>query len=799
MIRGRIWGHSLLVGCLMASFLAAGFFPTDVAFAAKVRLKSGQVLTGDVANVRSMAEIESISDGSQDNNAIVMVDDGLRRTFVSLHQVQEIINAAPDPEEVFVLKHHRFANGGKPVAALGAIVEKGPWSEFGRRRMTIQTNDGAMSIVQGISQITPRYYAVRSLYAEAAARLLLNQRYATTSLPSELLRRVIYRTINVKNPDDRLRVAEFFLQGRRYRDAEQELKAILKQFPDLDGIDRLLKQMQQLKAREGLVEIKRRQRSGQYKLALRILDKFPTEGIAGETLFEVRELIAAQHQVQKRLAKLAPSLVDRLANVKDAKERAQLKLVLEEITRELRETNSGRLAAYTRLRDDAEMSDAEKLSLAVSGWLVGAEEATPNLAVSLSLYKIRDLVRKYLTEDVVTARIQILEEITKQEGGVPRLVAAIVSHMTPIWPLGEPVDGVDGLFEMTVPGRANEPDTTYYVQVPPEYDPYRRYPAVLTLHSGLTTPLQQIDWWAGGRSKTGMRLGQGTRHGYIVIAPKWARDDRRNYHYTGREHIAVLDALRDASRRFSIDSDRVFLSGHSMGGDAAWDIGLSHPDLWAGVIPIVAEVDSSRYNFNALYWRNARNLPMYFVGGTLDGLKSIKNAKQFDRYLGRIHFNTTVVEYLGRGQESYADEVQRIFEWMNLQKRNFFPREVTASTFRSFDNFFWFVEVDQFKPGQILDPEDWKDKGGAALKLSARINSDSKGKTSVRVRSGGGKTIVWLSPELVDFSKPLIVYVRNLGRVRDPQPDLGVLLDDVRTRGDRQHPFWARVDFGGNR
>ena len=49
--------------------------------------------------------------------------------------------------------------------------------------------------------------------------------------------------------------------------------------------------------------------------------------------------------------------------------------------------------------------------------------------------------------------------------------------------------------------------------------------------------------------------------------------------------------LRDACKRFSIDIDRVFLSGHSMGGDAAWDIGLAHPDLWAGVIPIVAAAD----------------------------------------------------------------------------------------------------------------------------------------------------------------------------------------------------------------
>ena len=26
------------------------------------------------------------------------------------------------------------------------------------------------------------------------------------------------------------------------------------------------------------------------------------------------------------------------------------------------------------------------------------------------------------------------------------------------------------------------------------------------------------------------------------------------------------------------------------------------------------------------------------------------------------------------------------------------------------------------------------------------------------------------------------------------RPDLQVMLEDVRTRGDRQHPFWARMD-----
>jgi pimeloyl-ACP methyl ester carboxylesterase len=76
----------------------------------------------------------------------------------------------------------------------------------------------------------------------------------------------------------------------------------------------------------------------------------------------------------------------------------------------------------------------------------------------------------------------------------------------------------------------------------------------------------------------------------------------------------VLGALRESLRRFSIDTDRVFLSGHSMGGDAAWDIGLAHPDLWAGLVAI----SPAAGKYVNHYWHNARTLPMYLVGGELD-------------------------------------------------------------------------------------------------------------------------------------------------------------------------------------
>ena len=46
---------------------------------------------------------------------------------------------------------------------------------------------------------------------------------------------------------------------------------------------------------------------------------------------------------------------------------------------------------------------------------------------------------------------------------------------------------LSGYFELEVPGLADAPPVRYVVQLPPEYDPYRRYPTIVTLHGAGTT------------------------------------------------------------------------------------------------------------------------------------------------------------------------------------------------------------------------------------------------------------------------------------------------------------------------
>ena len=127
------------------------------------------------------------------------------------------------------------------------------------------------------------------------------------------------------------------------------------------------------------------------------------------------------------------------------------------------------------------------------------------------------------------------------------------------------------------------------MSLPYEYHSDHAYALIVALHGETGTPQQELQGFWGGTEERG---GQSQRHGYIVIAPEYVgKAETKGYDYNAESHQLVLDSLRDALIAFSVDADRVFLSGHGMGGDAAWDMGLSHPHLFAGIIPINGAID----------------------------------------------------------------------------------------------------------------------------------------------------------------------------------------------------------------
>jgi pimeloyl-ACP methyl ester carboxylesterase len=794
--------------------ITTAFIAIAIAIAARpagsatLLLKDGRTLEGRYAELTSVAEnplAPKTQAGEVALTPILVIDDGLRRTYIHRNQVRELLeeNSARD---VRINIWQPVADRGGAVGRIGQAVRVTPFDEYGRRIYEMRSTEGLLSVVQGITQITPLYTKVQGLMG-GSRPIVWDMRLATSSIPRDTLSRILSTAVRRDDLEGRLQVVRLYLQSERYRDAGTELSQILEDFPERKDLEQDIRQLRQLAARLILREIELWADAGQHQRARHFLENFPSEGVAGETLAEVRERFDKYAAEDARRKNVLEELEAQVGKITDENGRRLAENFTKEITDEANAEAIERLASFERLADDATESPEEKAALAISGWLVGANQATDNFQVAVSLARVRDMVRQYLGEGDAQIRSQLAAELRDMEEATVERVAEILKLMKPPMAASKQSERGPGLFELSSRGMTGENDGRYLVQLPPEYDPLRHYPTIVALSDAGVTPEQLLDYWAGPAANVplpssegpgegsaeapnrpnGARLGQATRHGYIVIVVDWQLPHQLAYDYSAREHHAVLGALRDACRRFAIDTDRVFLTGHGMGGDAAWDIALAHPDLWAGVIPFVAR--AGRYVER--YAKNAPYLNWYIVAGELDGDKMARNAQELDRYM-KPNNDVTVVEYLGRGFEPFGDEIQRLFDWMG-RKRRALPTEVDCVSMRPWDNYFWWLEVEGLPEKTMVSPGNWPPGRGVR---PARVRGKRMEANKVWVSLQAERVTVWLAPELVAFGQPLVVEVNNRSispRDRIVRPDLNVLLEDARTRADRQHPFWAKV------
>ncbi|MEI8369606.1 MAG: peptidase [Planctomycetia bacterium] len=772
------------IGAVVCGALFASWPGSGTALADRIEMADGRTLEGRFALVAGVA-VDPIAEATSSRTAgtpVLMCDDELTRTFVSRRRVVRAEELPFGRQLQRIEIPQRVPENGRRVASIGGILAATPFDEFGRRILTLATASGRVDVVQGITEITPRWTRVEGVVTDNP--LLLDMRLSTGSIPRDQLRLVLDRQTDPASSEERLRIVRLFLQAERYEEARGELDGVIGDFPALKNLAEERRSLGELSAIRLLDEVRLRGRSGQDALAMEILERFPADEASAETIEAIREARDAYRGRQASAERLLGLLQERCDSLEDGGTRAAVAGILDEIGAEMTFATLDRLSAFERMGTEPDLAADRALAIALSGWLQGAAAAGENLKLALSAARVRDLLRDYLREDDAAARQALRERVADEEAGDAATIASLARQMRP--PLDPPEPTAPGLHEFEFPGVDGEP-VTCLVQVPPEYDPLRRYPTVVSLHAAFTTPADQITWWAGSPGPDGRRVGQATRHGCIVVAPRWTEEGQSTYGYSAREHAAVLGSLREAQRRFAIDTDRVFLSGHSLGGDAAWDIALAHPDLWAGLVAITP--GAGRYVNH--YWHNARTLPIYVVGGELDNGTFARNGMDLDRYLAK-GFDTTYVEYRGRGHEHFADEIPRIFDWMERRKRTFLPTTIDTVTMRPWDNFFWWVELSGAPPKTVVLPSQWPPgQGVRPFTLDAKTTATN----GLIIHCGAERVRVWLSPDLVDFTRPVNVSLDGRKLWRDPvQPDEGVLLEDLRTRGDRQHPFWAVLE-----
>jgi predicted esterase len=741
-----------------------------------------------------------------------MFDDGLRRTYVSRRHVMPALEVAPETL-VKITPWQNPAHTGLRMGSVGPALSVSPFDEFGRRIYEMQFEGGRLPIVQGITELTPRYARLESLVGPERV-ITWDSRISTGSIPRDVLARILAKAVPQDDSQARLQIVRFYMQAKRYPEAHVELERIIEEFPVLGDLKSEADQLRRRAAESLLDELKLRRNAGQHQLVQTVLENFPGDEVSGESRVDVRDMLSRYEQENARISAIGESLRAAVAAMTDPDHRGLAAPIAEEVVRELSHNTVDRLAPFVQLMGDATLTAEEKVSLALTGWLLGAEAADRNMAVALSLVKVRDAVVRYLREPLANERQLLLDSITSQEGASVERLAKLIAHMKPPWHDPALASDEDGFLELVAPGQTEDGNFRYLVQLPPEYDPYRKYPTLIVLNGAYNSPEQELNFWAGdppppvvagavagaGDGPARMvgappaqagpaRGGHAMRYGYITVAVEWSKPHQYEYEFSAREHVAVLTAMRDANRRFSIDADRVFLTGHGIGGEAAWDLAQAHPDLWAGALPFVALAEK----YTVHYWKNGRYVPLYFIAGELDGRSMSENAPVWDRYLRTPGFDATIVEFQGRGHEPFHDEILNLFDWMGRKSRSAPPKEFICETLRPWDNFFWWLECDEFPAQFMLHPTDFSGRRARSAAVEGKQQADNR----IWAKSTALRTSIWLNPDIVDFSKPIRITFEG-DKLAVPEggvrPDPVVLLEDVRTRADRQRPFWAKIE-----
>ncbi len=748
-------------------------------------------------SVNSRAEVTTLP--------ILRFDDGLRRTHLNPKRVMD--NPQPRDAQIKITfdsnLQQKVSGAPNRVTGIPGSGQTTPFDLFGRRYYLYPSPKGAVKFVQGITEATPSYLKVESLRTEKN-ELELDMRLPLDGLDSQTLQRILIQNADKNKTKDWLDIVTLLSQAERFLDAREMLVRSIHKFPELENQKSQLKQFDQLMADQLFTAAQAAQIAGQFEYSKLILENINKAVVSLET----------QLKVERRLQSLASDLKERdelvgwiqqdIAKLPDGEAKVSFARVAQEIADFISSDSATRFADYRRRRDDATLKPDQIAALAISGWIYGPTVGESNSSVVNSGVKARQLITEYLSAPV--RNDQIIEQLRGLESGSPSLISKILEFMAPpmvtaaeseVLKSVPSSDATQTPAEMIIPGRyllevpqigKNRGRTTrYMIQLPPEYNPYRRYPCVLTLPSEISSMEQQLEWWAGpfAPNSPGQRcIGEASRRGYIVVSPEWAEPKQPTYNFTENEHSAVLTPLRDAMSRFSIDSDRVFISGHFMGATAAWDIAFAHPDLWAGCIVIGGK--ASKYIIQ--YRENAIHVPTYFVAGDLDP-GTLENGTTWDKYLERRQIDCLISIYQGRGHDHFQEELPRIMNWMSLptKVRNPAPKNFTAFTSRAGDRFFWWFETEQLNPpDKLVHPLLYKP--GVELKVEGSINVEAN---SIKMNAPAKTFTVWLSPEFIDFTRLITVQSKRV----EPKPDIRVLLEDVRGRSDRQHPYWMRVDF----
>jgi len=275
----------------------------------------------------------------------------------------------------------------------------------------------------------------------------------------------------------------------------------------------------------------------------------------------------------------------------------------------------------------------------------------------------------------------------------------------------------------------------------------------------------------------------------LVIAP--TAPELRDTAWNTPDIQAYVLALIDAAKNtYAIDTNKVYVVGHSMGGFGSWAVGCRYADRFAGVGPCAGGVFAMRNGSGTLsvgpgWVTNLLNTPVRFFHSTDDAQVGPAADQAASRALEALEkegydFDWKYDEYDDIGHGLPKKGLKPIAEWLLERTRNPHPKHVLWEPMRT--------------PALGTDRQFWL---GQRSVPRGRLEGKIEGNTvTVTTKGMPGTPVVYLHPELLDVRKPVIITVNGVEKYSAAVPArYSVLLHTIVTGNDPKQWYAHAVDI----
>lgn len=158
-------------------------------------------------------------------------------------------------------------------------------------------------------------------------------------------------------------------------------------------------------------------------------------------------------------------------------------------------------------------------------------------------------------------------------------------------------------------------------------------------------------------------INKGGKLDAIVIAPQcpetshWADDDT--------EEEKLVQFVPQMVEKYNIDTDRMYLTGLSMGGRCTWKLALAMPDTFAAIAVICGRTNT--YEFETI-----QTLPIWMFHGVQDDTVDFSNITSILKRLYQKehkYYKLTILPHWGHEIWSTVYDSPEVYDWLLSQSR----------------------------------------------------------------------------------------------------------------------------------